>query len=106
MAGLEYTFARVPIAGSDFSTHPYTYDDDHDGDFALDFFALAPEDLQYKIPQLKEALGMSDRPIRLLASSWSAPTWMKTNEDFVGKGSLKGEPGGEYYQTWANYYVR
>ncbi|KAK8404907.1 hypothetical protein O3P69_001482 [Scylla paramamosain] len=25
--GLEYTMGRVPVGGTDFSTHPYTYDD-------------------------------------------------------------------------------
>lgn len=31
---------------------------------------------------------------------------MKTNNDYVGNGTLIGPPGGKYYQTWANYYLR
>ncbi|XP_042296852.1 lysosomal acid glucosylceramidase-like isoform X2 [Sceloporus undulatus] len=31
---------------------------------------------------------------------------MKTNEDWKGKGSLKGNAGDQYHKTWANYFVR
>lgn len=47
--GIEYTIGRVPVGGADFSTRPYTYDDDHDGDFDLDHFALQDEDFKYKV---------------------------------------------------------
>lgn len=42
---------RVPIGGTDFSTRPYTYDDLKPGetDPTLAKFALAPEDLNYKV---------------------------------------------------------
>lgn len=104
--GIEYTFGRVPIGGSDFSPRQYTYDDDHDGDFNLTHFSLTSEDLDYKIPIIQQALGITSRPIKMFASPWSAPAWMKTNDQMIGKGSLKGSPGGKYYQAWANYYVR
>lgn len=48
--GLEYNMARVPIASTDFSTHEYSYDD-VDGDFDLQNFALAEEDLNFKVFQ-------------------------------------------------------
>jgi glucosylceramidase len=31
---------------------------------------------------------------------------MKTNNDYKGNGTLIGPPGGIYYQTWANYYLK
>jgi hypothetical protein len=31
---------------------------------------------------------------------------MKTNHKFNESGALRGEVGGEYYQTWANYFVK
>ncbi|VDM81379.1 unnamed protein product [Strongylus vulgaris] len=31
---------------------------------------------------------------------------MKTNGHMKGGGELKGKQGGEYYQTWANYFIR
>jgi glucosylceramidase len=37
--GLEYSMARTPIGGSDFSIRPYTYDDETD-DKNLTHFAL------------------------------------------------------------------
>jgi len=39
---------------------------------------------------------------RLYASPWSPPAWMKTNNSMLKGGSLKPE----YYQTWANYFVK
>ena len=31
---------------------------------------------------------------------------MKTNKDYKGNGTLVGPIGGQYYQTWANYYLK
>lgn len=47
--GLQYSMARIPIAGTDFSTRKYTYDDNNAGDFALERFSLQPEDSEYKV---------------------------------------------------------
>lgn len=49
---------------------------------------------------------MAPRPLSLFASAWSAPAWMKTNNALIGKGALKGHPGGKEYKAWALYYVR
>ncbi len=46
--GIEYSMARTPIAGSDFSIRNYTYDDVTD-DKNLTHFALQKEDLEYKV---------------------------------------------------------
>uniref|UniRef100_UPI00398E5802 lysosomal acid glucosylceramidase n=1 Tax=Pristiophorus japonicus TaxID=55135 RepID=UPI00398E5802 len=59
-----------------------------------------------KIPIVQAARALSQRPLSLFASPWSAPAWMKTSNSTVGKGTLKGEPGGEYYTSWANYFIR
>jgi glucosylceramidase len=48
-SGLQYSMGRIPIGGTDFSTRKYTYDDNNDGDFALERFALQPEDFEYKV---------------------------------------------------------
>ena len=47
--GLEYNLIRVPIGGSDFSTHAYSYDDDHKDDFELTHFNLTDDDRNYKV---------------------------------------------------------
>ena len=31
---------------------------------------------------------------------------MKSNNNMTGKGSIKGQPGGEYFKSWALYFVR
>nr|XP_046254334.1 lysosomal acid glucosylceramidase isoform X3 [Scatophagus argus] len=103
--GIGYTVVRVPMASCDFSTRLYTYDDTP-GDYNLDNFTLAPEDINMKIPLLQRAQALSLRPLSLLASAWSAPAWMKTNGALIGKGSLKGQPGGKEHKTWARYYIR
>ncbi|XP_041649242.1 lysosomal acid glucosylceramidase [Cheilinus undulatus] len=103
--GIAYSVVRVPMASCDFSTRLYTYADTPE-DYSLDNFTLAPEDIKMKIPLLQRAQAMSPQPLSLLASAWSAPAWMKTNGALIGKGSLKGQPGGKEYKTWAQYYIR
>ncbi|XP_054165560.1 putative glucosylceramidase 4 isoform X2 [Oppia nitens] len=103
--GIEYSLGRIPIGGSDFSTHPYTYDD-VEGDFGLEHFALTLEDLDYKIPYIKLAQELASNEIKLYGSPWSSPAWMKTNHKINNGGFLIGEPGNKYYQTFANYFIK
>ncbi|KAJ9601521.1 hypothetical protein L9F63_000264 [Diploptera punctata] len=99
--GIEFNFGRVPIAGCDFSTHEYTYDD-APGDTNLTYFNLTVEDFFYKIPLIKEAMKLSKREFHLLAAAWTAPPWMKTNDDYSGFGFLKEE----YYEVWTEYLIK
>lgn len=46
--GIELSMARTTIAGSDFSTRPYSYDD-HDWDWDLKQFSLVDEDTKYRV---------------------------------------------------------
>ncbi|RWS17497.1 glucosylceramidase-like protein [Dinothrombium tinctorium] len=101
--GIQYNVGRIPIGGCDFSTRPYTYDD-VEGDFGLKYFSLSKEDLKFKMPSIKYASKVSKSPLWLFASAWSAPTWMKTSNSLIG-GTLKGKPGGKYYEIWANYLI-
>ncbi|XP_071528313.1 lysosomal acid glucosylceramidase-like [Panulirus ornatus] len=100
-AGLEYNLCRVPIAGTDFSVRPYSYDD-VEGDLLLQHFALAQEDKLYKLPLILRAQELSQRPLRLVASPWSPPSWMKTNGKFNESGQLLAE----MWQPWSNYLVK
>ncbi|XP_069805825.1 lysosomal acid glucosylceramidase [Dendropsophus ebraccatus] len=103
--GIGYNVLRVPMASCDFSVRIYTYLDG-DGDFTLETFSLQEEDEKLKIPVIQKAKALSSRPISLFASPWTAPPWMKTNGKITGKGTLKGSPGGRYYKTWAQYFIR
>jgi glucosylceramidase len=44
--------------------------------------------------------------MKYFGSPWSSPAWMKTTGTFNHGGVLIGEPGGKYYQIWANYFVK
>lgn len=104
--GSDYNMGRVPIASCDFSTHEYSYDDEAN-DFDLKRFSLALEDHQYKIPLIHQAQELrGTNQLLLIASPWSAPAWMKTNNRMSGRGWLKGSPNSTYYKTWANYFVK
>jgi glucosylceramidase len=52
------------------------------------------------VPVLKEILAINPST-KILGSPWSAPAWMKTNDDLKG-GSLKPE----YYGVYARYFVK
>ncbi|XP_044739379.1 lysosomal acid glucosylceramidase-like [Chrysoperla carnea] len=98
--GIEYNIGRVPIAGTDFSTRAYAYNE-VPGDIQLKNFNLTKEDFVYKIPLIKKAIALRDG-LKFMASAWSAPAWMKTNNALTGLGFLKDE----LYQTWANYHKK
>ncbi|GMS92376.1 hypothetical protein PENTCL1PPCAC_14551, partial [Pristionchus entomophagus] len=105
--GTEYTLGRVPMASTDFSFSQYSYDD-VEGDLDLAHFALAQEDIDYKIPYIQQAVELqkSSGGLKLFAAPWSPPGWMKTNGQMQGGGTLLGAVDGPYYTTWANYFVK
>ena len=54
---------------------------------------------------MKLAQNVSKHEIKIFASAWSPPVWMKANNKFHS-GSLKGTVGGKYYQIYADYLVK
>lgn len=107
---IEYSVGRIPIGSSDFSTRCYSYAEKED-DFDLESFQLVDEDFRLKIPFALEALRLSRGDLKLFASPWSPPNWMKTNGGCAGYGRIKGDPNdlgeaGKYYKSWAKYFVR
>ncbi|XP_071793951.1 lysosomal acid glucosylceramidase-like [Asterias amurensis] len=103
--GIEYTIGRIPMASCDFSLKEYSYDD-VPNDFDLKQFSLVTEDIKFKIPIIQRSLAMSKKEVKLFASPWSAPAWMKTSNKMSGRGQLLGQAGDKYHQTWANYFVK
>jgi O-glycosyl hydrolase len=97
--GLSYL--RISIGASDLNASPFTYDDMPTGqtDVSLTNFSLAP-DMTNVIPLLKEILAINPN-IKILGSPWSAPLWMKDNNNFMG-GSLQSQ----YYEAYAQYFVK
>ena len=100
--GIGYSIVRTTIHSSDFGSTTYTYV--RDGDAALASFDIAP-DRKLRIPLLQAALAAGaahGNPVRVFATPWSAPAWMKSNGSMVGGGALL--PA--YRATWARYIVK
>jgi glucosylceramidase len=95
------SYLRISLGASDLSEKSYSFDDVPDGqtDFDLQKFSIDPN-RQDLIPVLKEILKINPK-IKILASPWSAPIWMKTNYNFKG-GSLKPE----CFEVYSRYFVR
>jgi glucosylceramidase len=105
--GIGIDHVRVPIGASDFTATgvPYSYDDMplRQTDPSLTDFSIA-HDEAYILPALKMMLALNPN-LQILASPWSAPAWMKTN-DLLGNGDFRGWLLPTRYQTYADYLVR
>ncbi len=55
---------------------------------------------------MKKANALATHPIKYYGSPWSAPAWMKTNNNLIYGGGLKGEAGSENWQIYAKYFVK
>jgi len=97
--GIGYTLGRTSIHSCDFSSASYTYVDE--GDSALKSFSIA-HDLQFKIPLIRKAMVASNNQLKLFASPWSPPAFMKDNNDMLHGGKLRPE----YADSWARYYTK
>jgi glucosylceramidase len=95
------SYLRISLGASDLDAEVFSYNDLPDGetDLKMEKFSLAP-DKKFLIPVLKEILAINPE-IKIMASPWSPPTWMKTNNKSKG-GSLKPE----YYDAYAKYFVK
>ena len=96
------SYLRLAVAASDLNEYPFSYNDLDDSlgtDLELEKFDLGP-DRKDVIPILKEILAINPK-IKLMASPWSPPAWMKDNKDTRG-GSLVEE----YEAVYAKYLVK
>jgi len=95
------SYLRISLGASDLSSSDFTYDEMPSGqtDVNLVNFSIGQETADL-IPVLKKILAINPS-IRILATPWTAPTWMKSNHSFVG-GSLNTA----YYDAYARYFVR
>ncbi|GAB3871020.1 RICIN domain-containing protein [Dactylosporangium cerinum] len=97
-SGIGLSFLRQPLGASDFSLNFYTYDDGA-ADPNLTRFSVA-HDQAYILPLLTQARSLNPS-LSTMVVPWSAPAWMKTNNNLVG-GSLSTS----YEATFANYLVK
>jgi glucosylceramidase len=97
--GAAYSLTRTHINSCDFSVSKYSYADIA-GDTELNNFTIA-EDMSDLIPLIKDAQKVKGSDFKIISSPWTAPPWMKDNNDWFG-GSLKPE----YYATWALFFSK
>lgn len=95
-SGIGYNLGRLSIASCDFSTEDYTYVEE--GDMTLDSFDIS-HDKKAVFPMIKAAGKYSK--LKLFASPWSPPAYMKTENNRIG-GHLKKECN----PLWAKYFAK
>jgi glucosylceramidase len=110
--GLGYSLARITLNSADYSVESFNYDN-VTGDLSLEHFdETLAYDNQRVIPLIRAANATASSrgngPLRLFASPWSPPGWMKTNLNMINSDipCLIGGPTSSYAATWSAYVVR
>lgn len=98
-SGARYSLTRTHMNSCDFSLSNYSYAPVA-GDINLNHFSIG-EDLDDIIPMIKDAQAISQEGFRIIASPWTAPPWMKDNNDWRGGKLLP-----EYRATWALFFSK
>lgn len=101
-AGIGLSFTRLTIGASDFSPSHYTFDDVPPGrrDSSLLRFSIEP-DRAHRLPVVRRALAINPE-LKVMASPWSAPAWMKTSDKLIG-GTLRPDAFGPFAEYLARY---
>lgn len=99
-SSISVNYLRISIGASDLNSTVFSYNDLPAGqtDVTLSNFSLTPDN--QLILLLKEILLINPN-IKIMATPWSPPTWMKTNGSSVGGSLLP-----QYYNVYANYFVK
>ena len=97
--GARYSLTRTHINSCDFSLGQYSYAPVAN-DMELKHFSVEP-DKDDIIPMIKDAMKVSKEGFKIISSPWTAPPWMKDNNDWRGGKLLP-----KYYETWALYFAK
>jgi glucosylceramidase len=99
--GIGLSFTRNPMGSSDLARNSYTYDDVPAGqtDPNLAKFTIAHDQADV-LPLTKQAKQLNPQ-MKIMASPWTAPPWMKDNDNYV-QGWLESQ----YYAAYAQYFVK
>jgi glucosylceramidase len=98
--GHGYSLCRTHMNSCDFALGNYAYSE-VPGDMELKHFSIE-RDRQALIPMIKEAMSLARGDLKLFASPWSPPAWMKTTGAMNHGGKLRKE----CRDVWARYYCR
>ena len=99
--GLGLSFSRLTIGASDFSRHHYSLNDTPDGtpDPDLKHFSI-DQNRGDVIPVARAMLAINPQ-LKIMASPWSAPGWMKDNNSLI-----QGRLLPQYYDAFSRYLLR
>ena len=75
--GVRFDFCRLPIGASDYAERWYSHNET-EGDYKMEHFSIE-RDEKYLIPYIQAAKKRNPE-LKLFASPWSPPTWMKTHK--------------------------
>ncbi len=106
--GIGLSFMRIPMGASDIALSVYSFDDMPVGqaDLPLANFSIA-HDQAYILPLIQQAKALNPQ-MRLMASPWSPPGWMKDPASMSPVSMLGGDllltPANE--TAFANYFVK
>jgi len=129
--GANFSLTRTPIGSTDFSVEgKYSYAEVPD-DLSLEHFSIVPDKDGFSateypgirdekfdlLPMINQAMAIKsaqdDGELRIVASAWTAPPWMKDVEEWFVPGAPENNYQGtggtlkpEYVQTYADYVVR
>jgi glucosylceramidase len=129
--GANFSLARTHIGATDFAVNgrysyaeqkddakltSFTIDVDSDGFSALEHKDIKDESFDL-LPMIKEAYAIKskqdDKNLKIVASAWTAPPWMKTIEDYYIKPTPEnnhqgtgGELKPQYVGTYADYLIK
>ena len=95
---------RIPIGASDFvPSQAFTLDDVPSGetDWDLQNFSVAPDE-NTLLPLLRQAMELNP-DLKIIASPWSPPAWLKTSGSLEG-GALLDEQ--RAYDTYSQYFIK
>jgi glucosylceramidase len=99
--GIGLSLLRQPMGSSDFALEDYSYDDVAIGETDPDLKKFSIEkDERYIIPLLKQALALNPQ-LKIIATPWSPPGWMKTSQSMI-QGALLPSA----YKPLAAYFVK
>lgn len=87
--GANLTICRMPVAANDFARDWYSYNET-DGDLAQKNFSI-DNDRETLIPFIHEAQKQNP-DIKIWASPWSPPSWMKHNKHYASRSFIMDGP--------------
>ena len=99
--GIGVSYLRISIGASDLDSNVFSYNDLPSGqtDTNQTNFSISADNSNL-IPVLKDIVAINPT-IKILATPWSAPIWMKTNGSSIG-----GKLQNQYYTSYATYFVK